>query len=385
MWGCWLESDDGSQNSHEMFLLYHAHPSASAYHNLMNCSGIIRGMSASVGEDQSVKKSSILRRMLPGLLLGIVVMVGLTLLGDIREVGALLQTFDWRIFPLALLFTLFNYTLRFLKWQYYLHQVGVRGFAWKRSLQIFVAGFPLAVTPGKVGEVFKGIWLEQQTGLPVARGVSLIVAERVSDGLAVLMLSVLGVIAHPQYWPAFSIILGVLLAGIVVSQIRPLALGILTFAGRLPLIGKAIPALREFYEGSFVLFRPQAALVGVGLGTISWFGEGIGFYFILTGLGMPANLETFSNAVFILAFSTVVGAVSALPGGLGASEASIAGMLVLVGGAAPAIASAATVIIRLATLWFGVSLGLITWVFSTRLLNLQEEPVKGLNRTLEVE
>lgn len=338
-----------------------------------------------MGEDQFVKKPTILRKMVPGLLLGIVVMVGLTLLGDIRQVGALLQAFDWRIFPLALLFTLFNYTLRFIKWQYYLHQVGVRGFAWKRSLQIFVAGFPLAVTPGKVGEVFKGVWLEQQTGLPVARGVSLIVAERVSDGLAVLMLSVLGVIAHPQYWPAFSIILGVLLAGIVVSQIRPLALGILTFAGQLPLIGKAVPVLREFYEGSFVLFRPQAALVGVVLGTVSWFGEGIGFYFILTGLGMPANLETFSNAVFILAFSTVVGAVSALPGGLGASEVSIAGMLVLVGGAAPAIASAATVIIRLATLWFGVSLGLITWAFSTRLLNLQEEPVQPQNRTLEVE
>ncbi len=336
-------------------------------------------MSANSSDNSSAKKTSVLRKMLPGLLLGIVVMVGLTLLGDVREVGALLQTFDWRIFPLALLFTLLNYTLRFLKWQYYLRQVGVRDFNWRRSLQIFVAGFPLAVTEGKVGEVFKGIWLEQQTGLPVARGVSLIVAERVSDGLAVLMLSVLGVIAHPQYWPAFSLILGILLAGIVISQIRPLALGLLGFAERLPLIGKAVPALREFYEGSFVLFRPQAALVGVGLGTVSWFGEGVGFYFILTGLGMPANLETFSNAVFILAFSTVIGAVSALPGGLGASEASIAGMLVLVGGAAPAIASAATVIIRLATLWFGVTLGLITWAFSTRLLNLQEEPALPVN------
>lgn len=313
--------------------------------------------------------------MVPGLLLGIVVMVGLTLLGDVRQVGELLQAFDWRIFPLAVFFTLFNYTLRFIKWQYYLHQVGVRGFSWRRSLQIFVAGFPLAVTPGKVGEVFKGIWLEQQTGLPVARGVSLIVAERVSDGLAVLMLSVLGVIAHPQYWPAFSIILVILLAGIIISQIRPLALGVLRLLERLPLVGRMVPALREFYEGSFILFRPQAALLGVGLGTISWFGEGVGFYFILTGLGMPTTLETFSNAVFILAFSTVVGAVSALPGGLGASEASIAGMLVLIGGALPATASAATVIIRLATLWFGVTLGLITWAFSPRLLNLQEERI----------
>ncbi|GIV63684.1 MAG: hypothetical protein KatS3mg045_1023 [Bellilinea sp.] len=53
--------------------------------------------------------------MLPGLLLGIVVMVGLTLLGDVREVGALLQTFDWRIFPLALLFTLLQLHAAFLE------------------------------------------------------------------------------------------------------------------------------------------------------------------------------------------------------------------------------------------------------------------------------
>lgn len=320
-----------------------------------------------------------LRKMAPGLLLGVLVMVGLALLGDVRQVGQLLRTFDWRIFPLALLFTLFNYGLRFLKWQYYLHLVGVRGFAWANSLRIFVAGFPLAVTPGKIGEVFKGVWLEQQTGLPVARGISLIVAERISDGLAVLMLSALGVVAHPRYWLGFVFIMGILLAVIVISQIRPLALGVLNFTVRLPLIGKAVPALREFYEGSFILFRPQAALVGVGLGMVSWFGEGVGFYFILTGLGFTATLETLSNAVFVLSFSTVIGAVSALPGGLGALEASIAGMLVLVASAEPSAASAATVLIRLATLWFGVALGVAVWAFSTRMLGLRAEPVGRVN------
>jgi glycosyltransferase 2 family protein len=113
--------------------------------------------------------------------------------------------------------------------------------------------------------------------------------------------------------------------------------------------------------------------VAVSLGTVSWLGEGIGFYFILTGLGLPATIETLTNAVFILAFSTVIGAVSALPGGLGASEASIAGMLVLVGGADAAVASAATLLIRLATLWFGISLGLGVWAFSTRMLGLRSE------------
>ena len=58
------------------------------------------------------------------------------------------------------------------------------------------------------------------TGLPVAKGVSAIVAERISDGLAVLLLSTLGVIAYPQYWLAFLIILTILVGVIVISQIK---------------------------------------------------------------------------------------------------------------------------------------------------------------------
>jgi uncharacterized protein (TIRG00374 family) len=78
-------------------------------------------------------------------------------------------------------------------------------------------------------------------------------------------------------------------------------------------------------------------------------------------------------AVFILAFSTIIGSVTALPGGIGAAEASIGGMLVFLAGLDPAQAAAATLLIRLATLWFGVALGLVTWTFSGDLLGLQEE------------
>ena len=86
---------------------------------------------------------------------------------------------------------------------------------------------------------------------------------------------------------------------------------------------EVITILREFYEGSFSVFRPGPTLLGVLIGMVSWIGEGVGFYLLLVGLGLPAGKETFGNAVFILAFSTVIGAVSALPGGLGASEARI--------------------------------------------------------------
>ena len=77
----------------------------------------------------------LLRRLVPGLVLGFLVLIGLSLLGDLRQVGQLILAFDWRMFPLALCFTLFNYTLRFLKWHFYIRQIGIRSIAWPRSLR----------------------------------------------------------------------------------------------------------------------------------------------------------------------------------------------------------------------------------------------------------
>jgi uncharacterized protein (TIRG00374 family) len=309
-----------------------------------------------------------------GLIFGFLVVLGLTLLSDLRAVSQHIVEFRWALYPAVLGLTLFNYLLRGFKFHYYLRQIGAQSIPIKESSQIFVAGFPLAVTPGKVGEALKGVWIHHKAPeVTIARGVSVVVAERISDGLAVLLLSTLGVIAYPQYWPAFLAVLVVLLGIIIVSQIRPLSLALLDLVAKIPLIKRFAPSLLEFYEGSFALFNPKVTFIAVGLGLISWLGEGIGFYVILIGLGVPPSLETAAIAIFILSFSTVVGAVSALPGGLGAAEASISGMLILLLGLDAGTAAAATLLIRFATLWFGVGLGLLVWPFSKDLLGLGDQ------------
>lgn len=326
----------------------------------------------SYGNSNVLTMQSIRKKLIPGLILGILVMIGLALLGDLRQVEKSILTFDWRMYPLALLLTLGNYTLRFFKWHFYLGQIGVRNLSLAESLRLFVAGFPLAVTPGKVGEVLKAVWVNKKTGVPVGRAISVVVAERISDGMAVLMLSVAGIIAYPDYWPAFAVVLALLLSIIVISQIRPLALVVLGWMERLPITRRFTGGLREFYEGSYTLFKPLPTLLAVGLGTVSWLGEGIGFYLILVGLGLTPSLQLAATAIFILAFATVIGAASTLPGGLGAAEASIAGMLTLLVGIEPALATTATLLIRLATFWFGIALGIVAWLFSPDLLGLRE-------------
>lgn len=325
----------------------------------------------------AINSSSLPRRIIPGLLLGFFVLLGLTLMGDLRQVSQVMLEFDWRIFPIVLLLTLCNYGMRFYKWHFYLDQIGAKGISWAESLRMFVAGFPLGITPGKVGEALKGVWIKRLSGVPVGRGISVVMAERISDGMAIIGLSTLGVIAYPQFWPEFAFILGSLIVLIVLSQIRPVALWMLGIGEKLSIIKKFSHQLREFYEGSFSLFRPKPAFVGIGIGVVSWLCEGVGFYLILTTLGLPTGWHTLSMAVFVLSFSTVLGAASALPGGLGAVDASIAGMLTFLMGVDASVATAATLLIRLGTLWFGISLGLITWTFSADLLGMkgESEPV----------
>jgi uncharacterized protein (TIRG00374 family) len=320
----------------------------------------------------NASSSQLTRRLIPGLLLGFAVFLVVVLLGDLREVSSEFLHFRWALYAPVLGLTLFNYLLRFVKWHFFLHKLGITDLPILESARIFVAGFPLAVTPGKVGEVLKGVWLENKTGLPTARGVSVVTAERITDGLAVLVLSSLGVIAYPRYWPAFAAGLGFVLTVIVVSQIRPLAVRLIRWSEHIPVIKRFSGAALEFYEGSYTLFRPGSLFTAVGLGTVSWGGEGIGMYLVLIGLGVEPGWETLAIGIFVLSFSTVIGAVTALPGGLGASEASLAGMLTFLLAAPTDLASAATILIRFATLWFAVFLGLIAWLFSRDLLGIPQ-------------
>jgi uncharacterized protein (TIRG00374 family) len=79
-------------------------------------------------------------------------------------------------------------------------------------------------------------------------------------------------------------------------------------------------------------------------------------------LGSDMSLQV---ALFIYAFSMLVGALSFLPGGLGGTEATMVALLMLNNVAQPQ-AVAATVLIRLVTLWFAVALGVIALSIAER-------------------
>lgn len=308
------------------------------------------------------------RKLIIGFGLGLVVLLGLILYADLRQVTQLLQNFQWRLLPAILGLTLLNYLLRGVRFHYYLRQIGIANISFWTSLRVFIGGFALTVTPGKVGELIRVIWLKNITGASPAHTTPSTVVDRIADGLSMAILALLGVLVYPQFRAAVLSILVVIVGLVVISQIRPLALWLLNRGERLPFIARFTHALRALYESTYELLRLKNLLVGVGLGLVSWSAEGFAFYLVLVGLDVPPSPNLALLAIFILSLSSILGGASSLPGGLGAAEAIMTGMLQLLAGLSEDVAATATLLIRFFTLWFAVGLGMATVLIWRKLL-----------------
>jgi uncharacterized protein (TIRG00374 family) len=293
-------------------------------------------------------------------LIGLGVVVVLGLVGDIRQVGQSFSSFDWFMLPAILGFTLLNYALRWLKWDYYLRRMGMdRDVSRADSGLLFTSGMVMAVTPGKVGEVLKSYLLKQINGTPISASAPIVLAERITDGLAMLLLMGFGLTLYAPARPAFFALLLLSVAGLVAVQFRPLMERLIGLVARLPRGEKIAPRLMTAYLSSRALLSWRILLASTVISLVSWFGECVAFYYVLRGLGEPASYLLLLQATFVFAASTLFGLVSFLPGGLGVSEASSTGLLILLVPMTAAPATTATIIIRFCTLWFGVSLGAI--------------------------
>jgi len=269
---------------------------------------------------------------------------------------------------LALAMSLINYGLRFVRWQLYLSQLG-HSVEWLSSLRIYLAGFALTTTPGKAGEAFRGVLLKQHN-VPFPTTFAAFISERLSDLVAIVLLTLVGLAQYPQAR-------GIVLAGVVGIVVVLVCLSSQTVLNKLHVWasvrqGKLMALTAHVCDmlgEARQCHRPGLLAAATLISVIAWGAEALAFYWVLSWLGADISL---SFAIFVYALSMLAGALSFLPGGLGSAEAVMISLLVFKGMAAPA-AVAATVFIRLATLWFAVVIGLVALVRSRHGTLSQEE------------
>jgi len=298
-----------------------------------------------------------IRRLLFVLLLAVVVYGAFVAFTGYQSIQVALGSFHWSAFVFALLLSSFNYLLRFVKWEYYLARLGVKGVPKLESFLVFLSGFVLTVTPGKIGEVFKSAVLEETHRVPMERTASIVVAERLTDVIAVIILIFVGSLGFQGglIWAvAGCVAVGVGL--VLILWPVPFRLLMTALARRQGKVATFVPKLVAAYSSLRVLASPTALLFPTLLSLIGWGGEGAALYLILGGYH---EAITPALALFFYSTATLAGALVPVPGGLGIAETLIQSQLVELAGVSVGTATASMLMIRFATLWWAVIVGFV--------------------------
>src|SRR5690606_23589407 len=119
---------------------------------------------------------------------------------------------------------------------------------------------------------------------------------------------------------------------------------------------KVAHRVEPLVESTATVLRLRGLVILSALSILGWGLECLGYWLILDAFaGVVADL---THATFLWAAGTLVGALSFLPGGLGATETSLVFATErLVHGVTPPIALAAALLGRMATLWYGELVG----------------------------
>jgi len=299
------------------------------------------------------------------------------------RVEAALARFHWSAAAIGLGLAALNYCLRFIKWELYLRVLGVR-IPMGDSLAVFLSGFSLTVTPGKIGEVLKAYLVRELHGVPMARTAPTVVAERVTDLLALVLLSaggvgaVLGQSGQRLLWVAG----GLVVAFVAIASSRPVALALIgvceRWFGRLPVAGKLVKSLRPFYDAMALLLRPGPLVAATVLSVAAWAAECAAFWVIVNAFPHTGADAPLLVCTFIYAAMTIAGALSFVPGGLLVQEGGMVAMLIaLCPGTGEDVATAATFVTRVCTLWFAVLVGVAALLTLRRRVGVSLGALKG--------
>lgn len=247
-----------------------------------------------------------------------------------------------------------SYGFRFLRWHLLVRRRAPH-VALRDSVRIYMTGFSLGLTPGRVGEFLKFALLRQVTGVPEVQTVAVLPIEAATEAVSFLLVALTGAVIGGYRLPDAG--LGVVLAGVALALLALLGPGRSLVRARR--WGKpmttGLPALQSFLYGLLAVGGPSSLIRALACALGARLCEILLFFLAvrMAGEALPP-----AAAMLVWGTSGLVGGLSLLPGGVGAVEGTIVATAVAVGATAPA-ALAAALLSRTLTLWVWIPFGLV--------------------------
>lgn len=282
---------------------------------------------------------------------------------DIKSIAAVISRANAVLLAAALLTYACTFVILSMRWMKILEKMGFE-LSLREAYPAFVAGTLLSdFTPGRLGDLGRAYFVRNR--LEPRLGVASVIVDRYMDILALLSLSIVGLILlygkgvsrHeltylllPLSILAFAALTGAFMLWFRREKTLEV---ILRAAGKLG--KKNFSSILKLSEGIGRLKSPRSLLfTGVSLTYISWLTHGLRVSLIINSVGAEVPLYYLP---FLLPMISALALIPVSPGGLGLVEGGLVAVLAVIG-VPPSSGIAVAIIDRVLTVFFHSAVGL---------------------------
>ncbi len=297
-----------------------------------------------------------------GLLASLVVFVVIAVFaGAARVLSEILHA---RVYIYALAFASVTaaYSMRFWKWDYYTRILKLR-VPRRKNFLVYLSTYSMKITPGGIGTVIAAYTLKRMTKRGFMRIVPIVAMNLFTDYMSFALLALVAALYTGRYVIYVAALATLLVIPFLLLMQPHIFNRLRARAGRRTIVGRAFTHAGRYYSALGALNKPKVYIVSLCLSLPADFTMSLALFLTLRSLGIRSHIAL---STFVFSASQIIGMVSTLPGGLGAAEVSYVALLRVVMGLSVAVGSAAAIMTRLATLWFGVILGTVVLVYTMR-------------------
>ncbi len=243
------------------------------------------------------------------------------------RIGSALEHFQLALIGPILLLSVFVYVLQGIRWHFLLTDVGAK-LRLRDTILINLAGQTItAIVP--LGDLTRAAFASAADGTDFGTVAATVTVQELSYMLWLILAALPAILALGYGLAAvIPVVAGIALI-VVALTVSPVFCRFHNLIAHIPFLDRLLPAIDELQqETSTLLHRPDALALSV-LDAARVVVAVTTFWLVLQGLE-PGRIGWW-QAAFVLALATIGGAVSLIPGGVGANEASVAALLIFLG------------------------------------------------------
>ena len=260
--------------------------------------------------------------------------------------------------------SLLYYLLQGLRWQQLLRAVGAR-LRRRDTVLLNFAGQATALLP--LGELTRAVLVSEAGGVEFGAVVATVTVQELIYTMVLIVFAAPGLLALQHAFAGVVVALALTMAIFVALTWCPAYRWLRLGVSHTPLLRRFLLDVDRLHNDTVLLLRDRDTLTGTWISALQAAGTITAFWLVAEALA-PGRLS-WVDAGFVYAVSNLAGALSLIPGGIGAYEASVVGLLVGVG-LNPGAAAAVAIVQRVADKGLATALGFVTYAVARRTLHV---------------